>query len=100
MPAETALEILMSREKDARIRDLEAKLSAQAGGRAPAAQAPAAPVATAAPSGGVPSAMGTRQMPTGGQPAPGNPVPKSTAESSLEELEAHLEEQFKAGARL
>lgn len=107
LPADIALEMIQSKEKDDRIRALEAKL---AGNPPPAAAAPGAPAAApaaaapAAPSGGVPSAAGTRQMPGtgGGSPAPAQPSPEGTefGKLSLAEMEARLEAEFGKGTRL
>lgn len=103
LPAETALDLILSREKDGRIRELEAKLAGQTVG-APAAATTTAPAQnTYAPSGGVPSAAGTRQMPGGGAGGgSASPSPAGTpfGQLSLEEMEARLSKQFDEGATL
>lgn len=97
LPAEIALEILMSDEKDAKIRALEARLAAQPG--QPGAPAPAAAPAPAP--AGVPSAAATRHIPGGAPVAPpaAGSAGKTFADLSVEEMEARLEEQFKSGQR-
>lgn len=96
LPADVALAIIESEEKDAKIRDLEARLAAKPGAEPPPqAQASAAPQGGG---GGVPPAAGTREIPGGG-PSGGGGGQKAYSELSIEEMEARLEEQFKAGQR-
>lgn len=101
MPAEIALDLLQSREKDERIRQLEARL---AGGNPPAGTqgSPTSHSTPAAGSYSAPPASGTRSLPTGGSSAPaaGAPANKAFGELSVEEMEARLEEQFRTGVRL
>lgn len=93
LPAEIALEMIQSREKDQRIRALEAQL---AGGIPPAQNPP--PPSPAPPQGGVPSAAGTRQIP-GGAPVV-SPAGATFGQLTLEEMEARLDAGFKSGSAL
>lgn len=104
LPAEIALEMIMSKEKDERIRRLEAQIAggqpAATGTQAPAASASTAPATTGAATGGVPSAAGTRQMPGGGN-AGGGPAPSASFSNlSIAEMEARLQAQFEEGTTL
>lgn len=87
MPAETALELLLSNEKDEKIRQLEAKLAGKT----------ADPVSPPDPARSAPSAAGTRQLPTGG--STGSPAKKTFSELTVEEMEAQIEERARAGER-
>ncbi len=93
LPADTAYDIIESKGKDSKFQALEAKIAALT------AQLAGKPVeeVTEQPAAGVPNAAATRQIPGGG-PAPAQK--KSFAESSLEEMEAALETQFRSGATL
>lgn len=104
LPAETALELILSREKDQRIKELEARVAGGSTTQATATStATPAAAQTAATQGGIPSAAGTRQMPgggaAGGAPAP-SPANASFKDLSIEEMEARLSKQFEEGATL
>lgn len=101
LPAEIALAMIESDEKDAKIRALEARIAGQP---APAGQSAAAAVAqgtSPAASASGPNAAGSRMMPGSGGSgaASAASAAKDFSELSVEEMEARLEEQTKAGAR-
>lgn len=93
LPMDTAFDIIESKSEKGKLQALSAeieKLKAQLAGKT--VEETETPQAT-----GVPNATATRQIPGGG-PAPAGK--KSFAESSLEEMEAALETQFRSGATL
>lgn len=97
LPAEIALELIQAKEKDDRIKILEAKLA----GQTAQAQAPsAAQVTPPAQSGGVPNAAMTRQIPGGGAASPAPSQSQKSLEDQVLEMEARLQEQFGNGAVL
>lgn len=90
LPADVALDLLLSDEKDRRIKDLEARLAGKAQAATPPTQ-----VQDPDPA---PGAAGTRDIPVGG--STGAPVKKGFSELTWQEQEALLDSQIKAGAQL
>lgn len=98
LPAEVALKLIQADEYESRIKALEARLAGAPSQPAQAPQVQTQPQTYSA-TFSAPSAAGTRTIPGGGG-AIGTPgAAKSFSELSWEEMEARLEEQFKAGAR-
>lgn len=97
MPSDLVYKLIRADELEARFAREQGQPPAQGSPQAPAfqPQAPAQPAYQ-----GVPNAAATRQMPTSGSPGNQAAAPQSFSAGSLEEMEARLEEQFRAGNTL